>query len=125
MAIIGAHALLYTSEPEALRATLRDVFGWKHVDAGGGWLIFALPPAELGVHPAEGPTYGSGVRHQLTLMCDDIEVTIRELRSKGIEVKGEPQDEGYGITVMLGLPGGVEIMLYEPRHPVAIAPTTR
>ncbi len=125
MAIIGAHALLYTSEPDALRATLRDVFGWKHVDAGGGWLIFALPPAELGVHPAEGPTYGSGVRHQLTLMCDDIDVTIRELRSRGIEIKGEPEDEGYGITVMLGLPGGVEIMLYEPRHPVAIETTTR
>ena len=125
MAIIGAHALLYTSEPDALRATLRDVFGWTHVDAGGGWLIFALPPAELGVHPAEGPTYGSGVRHQLTLMCDDIEVTIRELRSKGIEVKGEPENEGYGIAVMLGLPGGVEIMLYEPRHPVAIETTAR
>jgi hypothetical protein len=82
MAIIGAHALLYTSEPEALRATLRDVFGWKHVDAGGGWLIFALPPAELGVHPAEGPTYESGVRHQLTFMCDDIHRTIRDLRSR-------------------------------------------
>jgi len=120
MAIIGAHALLYTSEPEALRAMLRDVFGWRHVDAGGGWLIFALPPAELGVHPAEGPTYESGVRHQLTFMCDDIQATIRELRAKGVEVKGEPEDEDYGITVMLGLPGGVEVMLYEPRHPVAI-----
>ena len=120
MAIIGVHALLYTSEAEALRATLRDAFGWKHVDAGGGWLIFALPPAELGVHPAEGPTYESGVRHQLTFMCDDMPKTIRELRSKGIEVKGEPEDEGFGITVMLGLPGGVEVMLYEPRHPVAI-----
>ena len=72
MAIIGTHVLLYTSEPEALRATLRDVFGFKHVDAGEGWLIFALPPAELGVHPAEGPTHESGVRHQLTFMCDDI-----------------------------------------------------
>jgi hypothetical protein len=121
MAIIGTHALLYTSEPEALRATLRDVFGWKHVDAGGGWLIFALPPAELGVHPAEGPTYESGVRHQLTFMCDDMQATIRELRAKGIEVNGEPEDEGFGITVMLNLPGGVAIMLYEPRHPVAIA----
>jgi hypothetical protein len=116
MAIIGAHVLLYTSEPEALRTTLLDAFGWKHVDAGGGWLIFALPPAELGVHP----TYESGVRHQLTFMCDDMPKTIRELRLKGIEVKGEPEDEGFGITVMLGLPGGVEVMLYEPRHPVAI-----
>ena len=122
MAINGAHMLLYTTEPEALRATLRDVFGWKHVDAGDGWLIFALPPAELGVHPAEGPTYASGTRHQISLMCDDITATIKELRGKGVEVKGEPEDEGFGVTVMLGLPGGVEVMLYEPRHAVAISP---
>jgi len=120
LAIIGAHILLYSSEPEALRAMLRDVFGWKHVDARDGWLIFALPPAELGVHPAEGPTHESGVRHQFTLMCDDIEGTIGELRAKGVEVEGEPEDEGWGITVMLNLPGGVKVMLYEPRHPVAI-----
>lgn len=123
MAITGAHMLLYTTEPEALRATLRDVFGWKYVDAGHGWLIFALPPAEMGVHPAEGPTYQSGVRHQISLMCDDIRKTIAELRGKGVDIKGEPEDEGFGITVMLGLPGGVEVMLYEPRHPVAIAVT--
>ena len=121
MAIIGTHALLYTHEPEKLRAVFRDVFGWKHVDAGEGWLIFALPPAELGVHPAEGPTYEAGTRHQISFMCDNIQATIRELRAKGIEVKGEPQDEGYGITVMLGLPGGVEVMLYEPRHAMAIS----
>lgn len=120
MAIIGAHALLYSSQPEKLREMLRDVFGWKHVDAGGGWLIFALPPAELGVHPAEGPTFDSGVRHQLCFMCDDIHATIRELRAKGVEVNGTPQTESYGITVMLGLPGGVEVMLYEPRHATAI-----
>ena len=122
MAIIGAHMLFYTPEPEALRATLRDVFGWKHVDAGGGWLIFALPPAELGVHPAEGPTWESGVRHQITFMCDDINATIRDLRAKGIAVEGEPEDEGYGIVVTIGLPGGVKVQLYEPRHAVAIAP---
>ena len=121
MAITGAHMLLYTTEPEALRAMLRDVFGWKYVDAGHGWLIFALPPAEMGVHPAEGPTYQSGVRHQISLMCDDIRKTVAELRGKGVEIKGEPEDEGFGITVMLGLPGGVEVTLYEPRHPVAIA----
>lgn len=125
MGIIGAHVLLYSPKPEALRATLRDVFGWKNVDAGDGWLIFALPPAELGVHPAEGPTHESGVRHQFTLMCDDIEATIRELRSKGIDVKGEPTDEGFGVTVMLILPGGVEVLLYEPHHPLAIAPAAR
>ncbi|HEX2163229.1 MAG TPA: VOC family protein [Thermoanaerobaculia bacterium] len=116
MAIIGTHVLLYTPEPEALRATLRDVFGWEHVDAGGGWLIFALPPAELGVHPAEGPTFESGTRHQLTFMCDDIGATVAELRAKGIEVRGEPEDEGFGITVTMVLPGGVEVMLYQPRH---------
>jgi hypothetical protein len=125
MAIIGAHVLLYTPEPEALRSTLRDVFGWKHVDAGGGWLIFALPPAELGVHPAEGPTDDSGARHQFTLMCDDIGATVRELRAKGIGVQGDPTDEGFGVTVMLNLPGGVEVMLYEPRHPVAITADRR
>jgi hypothetical protein len=121
MAIIGAHILLYTAEAEALRAAFRDVFGWKHVDAGEGWLIFALPPAELGVHPSEGPTRAERTRHQFSLMCDNIHATILELRTKGIEVAGEPKDEGYGITVMLSLPGGVEVQLYEPRHPMAIS----
>jgi catechol 2,3-dioxygenase-like lactoylglutathione lyase family enzyme len=120
MAITGAHALLYTEEPEALRDIFRDVFGFKHVDAGEGWLIFALPPAELGIHPAEGPTFESGVRHQLTLMCDDIVKTVDELRGKGVLVQGEPQDEGWGITTTLVLPGGVDVELYEPRHPTAI-----
>jgi hypothetical protein len=120
MAIIGAHALLYTSEPDAVRAIFRDVFGWNFVDDGGGWLIFALPPAELGVHPSEGPTYDSGVRHQLTLTCDDIHATVAELRSKGVEVRGEPQDEGFGITTTIVLPGELELMLYEPRHSTAI-----
>jgi hypothetical protein len=120
VAITGAHMLLYTSEPEALRAVFRDVFKWPHVDAGDGWLIFAMPPAELGIHPAEGPTFESGMRHQIALMCDDIRGTVAELRAKNIHVEGEPQDEGYGITIMVHLPGGVEVMLYEPRHPVAI-----
>ena len=120
MAIIGTHALLYTSEPEAVRALFRVVFGWRHVDAGHGWLIFALPPAELGIHPAEGPTFESGIRHQLSFMCDDIHETIADLRSKGIEVRGEPQDEGYGITTSVVLPGGLDVVLYEPRHDTAI-----
>ncbi|MBL8763632.1 MAG: extradiol dioxygenase [Phycisphaerae bacterium] len=117
MAIIGAHALLYSSEPEALRAVLRDVFGWRHVDAGEGWLIFALPPAEVGVHPTEGPADPTRGRHQLAFMCDDIRATVRELRTKGVEVRGDPEPRSFGTTVMLGLPGGVEVMLYEPHHP--------
>ena len=115
MAITGAHVVLYTSEPEALRAALSDALGWRSVDAGDGWLIFALPPAELGVHPDERSD-----RRSLSLMCDDLEATMAELRAKGIEFRGEPRDEGFGITVTMVLPGETELMLYEPRHPTAI-----
>jgi hypothetical protein len=114
MPITGAHMLLYTSEPDALRAVLRDAFGWSNVDAGGGWLIFALPPAEVGIHPADAPS------HQISLMCDNVETTMAELRAKGIEFTGEPTDMRFGIGVTMVLPGSVEVMLYEPRHPTAI-----
>jgi hypothetical protein len=114
MAITGTHALLYTSEPEQLRAVLRDVFGWKHVDAHDGWLIFALPPAEVGVHPADAPS------HELSLMCDDLDSTIAELRAKGVEFRGEPEHQGFGVVTTMVLPGGVEMLLYEPRHATAI-----
>ena len=120
MAIIGMHALLYTSEPERLRSILRDVFKFPHVDAGDGWLIFALPPSEVGVHPADGPTHDSGVRHQLTFMCDDIAATLRDLRAKGIDVDDDPDDEGWGVTAMMRPVTDVEVRLYEPRHPIAI-----
>jgi catechol 2,3-dioxygenase-like lactoylglutathione lyase family enzyme len=111
MGIVGAHVLLYTPEADALRTLLRDALGWEHVDAGDGWLIFALPPAEIGVHPSDGSTH-----HELSLMCDDIEATVAELRAKGIEIRGEPEDRGYGIVTTMILPGGVAIDLYEPRH---------
>jgi hypothetical protein len=114
VAITGVHALIYTPEPEALRAILRDVFRWEHVDGGDGWLIFALPPAELGVHPAE-----DAARHDITLMCDDVEATMAELRDKGIEFDGEPVEEGWGVTATMLLPGGAKLLLYEPRHPTA------
>ncbi|MGH2685219.1 MAG: VOC family protein [Actinomycetota bacterium] len=120
MAITGVHALLYTSEPEAVRAILRDVFEWDNIDGGGGWLIFRLPPAELGVHPTEGDTAGMGPHHELTLMCDDLEATIGELRGRGVTVEGEPDDQGFGIVVRLVLPGNLPVLLYEPRHPTAV-----
>jgi hypothetical protein len=121
MSITGAHVLLYSSEPEKVRAIMRDVFGWKHVDAGGGWLIFGLPPAEIAVHPAEGATFDAGHRHQFTLMCDNLQTTITELTAKGVEVAGEPHNERWGVHVMLDFPGGLTVMLYEPHHPVAIS----
>jgi catechol 2,3-dioxygenase-like lactoylglutathione lyase family enzyme len=118
MAITGTHMLFYTSEPEALRAMLRDVFGFSYVDAHEGWLIFALPPAEVGIHPAEG----NAGTHQISFMCDDINVTMKDLRAKGVTVKGEPENLGWGIAVTLALPGGCDVTLYQPRHPVAIRP---
>src|SRR5919197_3932573 len=116
MAITAAHVLLYTPEAEALRAFLRDALGWQHVDAGDGWLIFALPPAELGVHPSEGAT-----KHELSLMCDDVEATLADLRSKGIEARGEPEDLGFGVGTTIVLPGGVEVLLYEAKHASPLA----
>ena len=119
MAITGTHMLLYTTEAQKLRAMFRDVFKWHTVDVGDGWLIFRMPPGELGIHPAEGPAYAAGMRHQITFMCDDIQTTMTELRAKGVTILGDTKDEGWGITVMLGLPGGVEVMLYQPKHPLA------
>jgi hypothetical protein len=115
VAITGAHVLLFTPAAEELRAVLRDVVGWRHVDAGDGWLIYALPPAELGVHPDETSTH-----HELSLICDDVASTKAELETKGIEFRDEPKDLGFGIGVTMLLPGGVEVLLYEPRHPTAI-----
>jgi catechol 2,3-dioxygenase-like lactoylglutathione lyase family enzyme len=115
VAITGAHVLLYSSEADALRDVLRDVFGLRHVDAGGGWLIFALPPAELAVHPADAPS------HELSFMCDDIDATVAELRARGIEFRSDKtEDAGWGVTARMVLPGGVDVLLYQPRHPTAI-----
>jgi hypothetical protein len=90
---------------------LRDALGWDSVEDTPGWLIFKLPPAELGVHPSEGAT-----KHEVSLMCDDLEATMADLRSKGIEFRGEPRDERFGITTTMLLPGAVELMLYQPKH---------
>jgi catechol 2,3-dioxygenase-like lactoylglutathione lyase family enzyme len=114
--IIGAHMLVYTPEPEAMRETLRDVFGFDFVEDTPGWLIFALPPAEVGVHPSEGAT-----KHELCLMCDDLAATMDELRGEGIDFRGDVEHDAWGDWVMMALPGGVEMMLYEPRHQLAIS----
>lgn len=115
MPITGAHVLLYTPAAEELRGVVRDVLGWRYVDAGDGWLIFALPPAELGVHPSEGSTH-----HELSFMCDDVAATKKELEAKGIELRGEPEDMGFGIGLTMVLPGGVEVLLYQPKRETAV-----
>jgi catechol 2,3-dioxygenase-like lactoylglutathione lyase family enzyme len=111
VAITAAHVLLYTPEADRLRAFFRDELAWTHVDAGDGWLIFTAPPAEVAVHPSEGSTH-----HELSLMCDDVQATLAELRGKGVEARGDPVDMGFGIGTTLVLPGGVEVLLYEPKH---------
>jgi catechol 2,3-dioxygenase-like lactoylglutathione lyase family enzyme len=112
--INGAHAVIFTPDAEALRGFLRDTLGFASVDAGGGWLIFALPPAELAAHPTNGDPH-----HELYLMCDDIETTVEELAGKGVELTGPVSDEGFGLVTAIKLPGGGELGLYEPRHPTA------
>jgi catechol 2,3-dioxygenase-like lactoylglutathione lyase family enzyme len=109
--ITGAHVLLMAEDPDAARAFFRDVLGWPHVDDGDGWLIFALPPAEVAVHPADGPR-----GHELYLMCDDLSATVGQLQAKGVEVLGSPSEEPWGLLVSVRVPGLGELGLYEPRH---------
>ncbi len=121
--ITGTHAIVYAADAEATRAFLRDVLGFPHVDAHDGWLIFKLPPAELGVHPAGEPgDPGTGApsgHHELYLMCDDIEATVADLTAKGVEFTGPVQSQGFGLLTRLKVPGGGEIGLYQPRHATA------
>ncbi len=109
--ITGLHAIVFSPEAEKVRAFFRDVLGLPSVDAGGGWLIFAMPPAELAVHPADGAG-----RHELYLMCDDIHATLAELRGRGVPVVRDVADQGWGLLAAIQLPDGSELPIYEPRH---------
>ena len=110
--IAGAHTIVYADDAEAARAFFRDVLGFDAVDAGDGWLIFELPPAELAVHPAP-----KGGGHELFFMCRDIEATRSELERAGVRFTAPVSDEGWGLLTRLEVPGAGEIGLYEPRHP--------
>jgi catechol 2,3-dioxygenase-like lactoylglutathione lyase family enzyme len=115
--ITGVHAVIFTTDAERDRAFFRDVLGLSSVDAGGGWLIFALPPAELAAHPAD-----EGGRHELYLMCDDVRATLDELKAKGVEFARPISDEGFGLMTAIRLPGGGELGLYQPSHPSPLSP---
>jgi len=112
--ITGVHALIYTPDAEKLRAFFKDVLGLDSVDAGGGWPIFALPPAELGIHPSEG-----AASHELYLLCDNLEKTMKELRAKGVRFAGSVGEESWGKTTRIELPDGGRLGLYQPKHPLA------
>ncbi len=122
--INGFHTIIYSDDEVATRAFFSDILGWPSIDAGGGWLIFKTRPAELGVHPTAGPdgeVWGTAPMHQSSLMCDDIEATVAELKQLGVEVADDIVDEGFGLTTMITVPGAGQMMLYEPRHELAHA----
>lgn len=109
--ITGAHSIIYSTNPEADRAFLRDLLGFPHVDVGGGWLIFGLPPAEVAVHPSEKNDV-----HEFYLMCDDIESLIADLTKRNVACTAV-QTERWGLLTHVTLPGGGKLGIYQPRHP--------
>jgi catechol 2,3-dioxygenase-like lactoylglutathione lyase family enzyme len=120
--IRGVHTMFYSSEPDALRAFLRDKLGFRSTDVGEGWLIFEMPEAEMGCHPSEecqdkgaGPGAPSGT-HDISFYCDDIEPTVAELKSRGVEFTEGIADHGYGLVTHFKVPGGFAVQLYQPRY---------
>jgi catechol 2,3-dioxygenase-like lactoylglutathione lyase family enzyme len=114
--IRGVHTMFYTSEPEKLRAFLRDKLGFPATDVGDGWLIFDLPEADMGCHPADPDEGAPSGTPSISFYCDDIARTMTELKSRGVEFTGPPADHGYGLVTFLKAPGGFEIQLYQPKY---------
>jgi predicted enzyme related to lactoylglutathione lyase len=124
--ITSIHTLIYSDDPAATRAFLRDVLQWPYVEdaeSDPGWLIFKTGPSELGVHPTsgthEGGEYAYPRHHSISLMCDDVEATVAELEQRGASFSGGIEDFGFGLAIMLRMPGADDVMLYQPRHPKA------
>jgi catechol 2,3-dioxygenase-like lactoylglutathione lyase family enzyme len=115
--ILGLHSIIYAQDADKVRAFLRDVLGFKSVDAGHGWLIFAAPPAELAAHPIEP---GEKPHHEFYLMCDDLKATIKDLADKGVQCS-EVTEARWGSSTAIQLPGGGELGLYQPKHPTALS----
>jgi catechol 2,3-dioxygenase-like lactoylglutathione lyase family enzyme len=111
--INAVHSILFARDADVARSFFTDVLELDSVDAGGGWLIFALPPAELAIHPAD-----PGGGHELYLMTDDLEGTLERLRERGVPIAAEPSDQGWGVLASIEVPGFGPLGLYEPRHPV-------
>lgn len=114
--IRGVHTMFYTSEAEALRAFLRDKLGFPSTDVGGGWLIFDLPEADMGCHPAEARDGARSGTHAISFYTDDIKTTVQELKTKGVEFVDEIQDRVYGLFTHFKVPGGFQVQLYQPAY---------
>ena len=114
--IKGVHTMFYSSEPEALRAFIRDKLGFPHTDVGEGWLLFDLPEADMGCHPADPDDGAPSGTHHISFYCDDIERTVAELAARGVEFTDEIADRGYGLVIHFKMPGGFEVELYQPRY---------
>jgi catechol 2,3-dioxygenase-like lactoylglutathione lyase family enzyme len=114
--INGVHTMFYSSHPEELRAFLRDKLGFPFTDVGQGWLIFDLPEAEMGCHPADPAEGAPAGTHDISFYCDDIQKTVAELQRRGVEFTAGIADHGYGLVTHFKMPGGVEAQLYQPRY---------
>lgn len=114
--IRGLHGLFYSSDADATRAFLRDALKLPFTDVGGGWLIFDLPQADVGVHPVDESGKPPPNTHDVSFYCDDIHGTVADLQSRGVQFKAEPADHGYGYVTHFTMPGGIEVQLYEPKY---------
>lgn len=114
--IRGVHTMFYSSEPDAFRAFVRDKLGFKAHDVGEGWLIFDLPEADMGCHPADPEHGGKSGMQNISFYCDDIEKTVSELKAKGVEFTEPVADHGYGLVTHFKVPGGFAVQLYQPRY---------
>jgi len=114
--IRGVHTMFYTSEPEALRAFLRDKLGFHATDVGGGWLIFDLPQADMGCHPSDAGDGRPSGTHDISFYCDDIASTVAELKSRGVEFTDGVANEGFGLVTHFLMPGDLRVQLYQPLY---------
>jgi hypothetical protein len=114
--IKGVHTMFYSSQPEALRAFLRDTLRFPSTDVGEGWLIFDLPEADMGCHPADLEQNAPSGTHHISFYCEDIERSVVELKARGVEFTHEIADHGYGLVTFFKMPGGFEVQLYQPKY---------
>jgi catechol 2,3-dioxygenase-like lactoylglutathione lyase family enzyme len=114
--IRGVHTMFYSSEPEAFRAFVRDKLGFPSSDVGEGWLIFDLPEADMGCHPADAEEGATSGTHNISFYCDDIEKTVAELKARGVEFTEPVTDRGYGLVTHFKMPGNFAVQLYQPRY---------